>query len=217
MTTVFSHISVSLDGYAAGPRQSPDNPLGEGGMQLHEWVFGLEAWRSSHGLEGGTRSVDGEVVQACQRDIGAYVMGRGMFGGGPGEWDSTWQGWWGDDPPFHTPVFVVTHLPREPLAMEGGTRFEFVTDGVTAAVSRAREAAEASSGGRVLIAGGASVINQALSAGVVDELQLHVVPVLLGDGARLFDGVSPDVSLSVSDVVAGNAVTHLTYRVARRG
>jgi dihydrofolate reductase len=216
MTSVFSHISVSLDGRVAGPRPTLQDPLGEGGMQLHEWIFELDSWKLSHGLGSGVRNVDSDVLQASLDGLGACVMGRGMFGGGPGEWQGDWRGWWGDDPPFKVPTFVVTHFPREALPMEGGTRFEFVADGVAAAVSRARSAAS-DSGGRVVVAGGASVINQALSVGVVDELQLHVVPVLLGDGARLFDGVSPDVSFSVSGTVAGEGVTHVTYRVARRG
>jgi dihydrofolate reductase len=215
MTSVFSHISVSLDGRVAGPRPTLKDPLGEGGMQLHEWIFDLDAWKLSHGLGAGLRNVDSDVVQASIDGLGACVVGRGMFGGGPGDWDPSWRGWWGEEPPFKVPTFVVTHFPRERLTMKGGTRFEFVVDGVAAAVARARSAASGS-GGRVVVGGGASVINQALNAGVVDELQLHVVPVVLGGGPRLFDGVSPEVGFEVTDTVAGEAVTHVTYQVGRR-
>ncbi|GAB3169607.1 RibD domain-containing protein [Micromonospora palomenae] len=211
MTTVSCQISMSLDGYVAGPDQSRQDPLGRGGLRLHEWFFGLDAWRERHGLAGGGRGVDVEVVDEMTRDIGAYVMGRRMFGGGDGPWDLDWTGWWGEDPPFRTPVFVLTHHPRETLVMRGGTEFRFVTDGLAAALGQAREAA---GDGVVSVAGGASTVNQCLAAGLLDTLQLHVVPIVLGGGERLFEGVG-DPRLEQVSVVAGPTVTHVTYRVRR--
>ncbi|MGK5441865.1 dihydrofolate reductase family protein [Micromonospora sp. URMC 105] len=211
MATVSCQISMSLDGYVAGPDQSRQDPLGRGGLRLHEWFFGLDAWRERHGLAGGERGVDAEVIDEMTRDVGAYVMGRRMFGGGDGPWDLDWTGWWGDDPPFRTPVFVLTHHPREPLTMRGGTEFRFVTEGLSAALRQAREVA----GERVVsVAGGASTVNQCLAAGLLDTLQLHLVPIVLGGGERLFDGVG-DPRLEQVSVVAGPTVTHLTYRVRR--
>ncbi|MEV7329431.1 dihydrofolate reductase family protein [Micromonospora sp. NPDC093244] len=207
---VSSQLSISLDGYVAGPEQSRQDPLGRGGLRLHEWVFGLDTWRAQHGLSGGDRGVDADVVEEMTRDIGAYVMGRRMFGGGDGPWDETWQGWWGDDPPFRTPVFVLSHHPRAPLVMRGGTEFRFVTEGIGSALRQAREAA---GDRRVSIAGGASTVRQYLAAGLVDTLQLHLVPIVLGGGELLFDGVAP--RLEQVSVVAGPTVTHLTYRVLR--
>jgi dihydrofolate reductase len=214
MPDVRMHISISLDGFVAGPNQSEQDPIGEGGMQLHQWVFGLEAWRKEHGMEGGEVNASSEVVERAQENVGAVVMGRNMFGGGPGPWgdDPRWDGWWGDDPPYHVPVYVLTHYAREPLEMQGGTTFHFVTDGIESAVAQAREAAGERN---VSLAGGASVAQQCMRAGLLDELQLHVAPVLLGDGERLFDGVSSaDVELEGTDVVDAPGVTHLTYRVA---
>ena len=206
------HISISLDGFVAGPNQSEEDPLGEGGMRLHEWAVGLEAWRREHGHEGGDVNASTAVVERAVENVGAVIMGRNMFGGGPGEWGD-WNGWWGDDPPFHAPVYVLTHHAREPLEMQGGTTFHFVTDGIEAALARAREAA----GGRdVSLAGGASVAQQYLRAGLLDELQLNVVPVLLGDGERLFDGVAgADIALEQTEVIEAPGVTHLTYSVKR--
>ena len=205
--------SISLDGYTAGPDQSPENPLGVGGMQLHDWLRELEVWRRSHGLEGGVETASTEVIEAAGANLGAHVMGRNMFGGGPGPWgDEPWNGWWGENPPFHLPVFVVTHHARPPLECEGGTTFTFVTDGPEAAVELARDAA----GGRdVLISGGATVGRQCLEAGLVDELGLDLVPVLLGGGVRLFDGLRTSVELEQTSVVEGLGVVHLTYRVTR--
>jgi dihydrofolate reductase len=214
MAKVRFDISISLDGYSAGPDQRLDAPLGDGGEELHEWVFGLAAWREPHGLEGGETTASSELLTESLAAIGAYVMGRNMFGGGEGEWDESWEGWWGDDPPFHVPVFVVTHHSRAPLVKEGGTTFTFVTEGVEAAVERAREAA----GGKdVLIAGGANVIQQALAAGLVDEFQVNVAPVLLGGGVRLFDGLGAEQvgALEQARVVGGTGVAHLAYRVGR--
>jgi dihydrofolate reductase len=214
MTNVFSHISTSVDGYVAGPHQSLEAPLGEGGQQLHEWAFATDTWRDRHDQPGGRRSVDSDVVAESVRDIGAYVMGRNMFGGGTGPWEQSWRGWWGEDPPFGVPVFVVTHHPRAVLELEGGNVFEFVTDGVEAAVAAARQTAGEQ---RVAVIGGASIINQCLAAGLIAELQLHVTPIVLGGGSRLFDGVSPELRLEVTDTLAGDGVTHVTYRVSAGG
>ncbi len=201
---------MSLDGFVAGPSQSEKNPLGEGGEQLHEWAFDLEAWRKPHGREGGEVNASSQVVEESLENIGAHLMGRNMFGGGPGPWgDDPWQGWWGDDPPFHNPVFVVTHHAREPLE-KGDTTFTFVTDGVESAVAQAREAA----GDRdVAVGGGASIAQQCLGAGLVDEMALHVVPILLGDGTRLLENVGK-LELESTRVVEAPGVTHLTYSVS---
>ena len=205
-----AHISVSADGYVAGPNQSLENPLGEGGEGLHEWVVALQAWREPHGMEGGEVTASTPVLVESMADVGAEIMGRGKFGGGPGPWtEEPWQGWWGDDPPFHMPVFVLTHHARDPLTL-ADTTFTFVTDGLEAALERAREAA---AGKDVFIGGGASVINEYLAAGVVDELELHVVPLVLGGGARLFEGVGRDLELEQVRVVEAPGVTHLKYRV----
>src|SRR3954447_8818185 len=202
-------ISISLDGFVAGPDQSAENPLGVGGERLHEWVIATESWRAQHGYEGGERNVDSEVVEGLTQTVGAYVMGRKMFGGGDGPWDESWRGWWGDEPPFHTPVYVLTHHPREPLVMQGGTTFHFVTDGIESAI----EMAGAAAGERdVTVAGGASAIQQALAAGLLDDLYLHIVPVLLDGGERLLEKVG-DPKLEPVEVVASPAVTHLRYRV----
>jgi len=209
MAKITSQISISLDGFAAGPNQSLDNPLGEGGEGLHEWALASEAWRRQHGYEGGEAGPDSEVVEETVEGIGAYIMGRRMFGGGEGSWDPEWRGWWGEDPPFHVPVFVLTHHPREPLAMEGGTTFNFVTGGVGAALERAREAA---GDGDVAVAGGASAIQQYLAADLLDELYLHIAPILLGGGERLFEGVG-DPKLEPIKVVGSPAATHVKYRV----
>lgn len=209
MSSVICQISVSLDGYVAGPDQSAEDPLGKGGERLHEWAVATAAWRSQHGLEGGERGVDADVVERMVDGVGAYVMGRNMFGPGRGEWDPAWRGWWGDEPPFRAPVFVLTHHAREPLELEGGTTFHFVTDGVGAAVQRARSAA---GGGKVHVSGGAQAIQQVLAAGLLDELTLHVVPVLLGGGERLLDGVGDPV-LAPVEAIHSPAVTHVRYRV----
>jgi dihydrofolate reductase len=211
MSNVTSQISVSLDGYVAGPNQTLETPLGEGGERLHEWVIATAGWRASHGLEGGEDSVDSEIAAQLPVNNGAYVMGRNMFTAGRGEWDLSWRGWWGEDPPFHTPVYVLTHHPREPLAMEGGTTFHFVTDGIESALEQARAAAGEKD---VAIAGGASTVNQYLAAGLLDELYLHIVPVVLGGGERLLAGVG-DPELEPVEVIGSPAVTHVRYRVVR--
>jgi dihydrofolate reductase len=205
------NISMSLDGYVAGPNQSEDEPLGEGGEQLHEWVVKLEAWRRPHGEEGGEVNESTPVMEESQENIGAWVMGRNMFGGGPGPWgDDPWNGWWGDDPPYHCPVFVLTHHPREPEEMKGGTTFHFVTDGIESALDRATDAA----GGKdVMLGGGANVAQQYLAAGLIDEMNLNVAPVLLGAGERLFDNLERLPEVELLRTVESPAVTHLKYRV----
>ena len=211
MAEVRFRISISLDGYTAGPNQSAEHPLGEGGEDLHEWVISLAAWRESHGREGGDDNASTEAFEIQNKNIGAQVMGRKMFGPGPGPWpeDPPWNGWWGDEPPFHVPVFVVTHHEREPLQLSD-TTFEFVTDGVEAAIGRAKEAAGDQD---VLLAGGADVAQQAISAGLVDELHLSLVPILLGGGERLFDGVADSVKgFEQVRSIEAPGVTHLTYR-----
>jgi dihydrofolate reductase len=210
MGLVTCQMSVSLDGFVAGPNQSLDNPIGEGGMRLHEWAFATAAWHRRQGLDGGEESADSEIVDDVLRGIGAFIMGRKMFGGGDGEWDESWRGWWGDEPPYHAPVFVLTHHPRAPLRMEGGTTFTFVTDGIDSALAQARAAAGDQN---VAIAGGASAVRQFLAAGHIDELYLHLVPVLLGVGERLLDDVGDPV-LELVDVLASPRVTHIRYRVA---
>jgi dihydrofolate reductase len=202
MSKVTCHIAVSLDGFVAGPDQSEEQPLGAGGMLLHEWH-----------LPGREHDpVDVEAGKALLEGNGAYVMGRNMFGPVRGAWSGDWQGWWGPEPPYHAPVFVLTHHAREPLELEGGTTFHFVTDGFDAALQRAREAAGPDA--NVAIAGGASTANQALAAGVVDELTLHVVPVTLGAGERLFDGVG-DLRMEVVESTTSPLAAHVRYRVAR--
>ena len=215
MGKVVAEISVSLDGFVAGPNPSLEEPLGEGGELLHEWVTSLAAWRTAHGMEGGEEGPEGDLVEESLPASGAVVMGRKMFSGGEGSWDGdpNPRGWWGDDPPFHVPVFVVTHHARDPLPMEGGTTFHFVTEGVEAAIEEARTVAADK---QVHISGGGNVVQQALSAGLVDELRLHVASVLLGGGARLFDDArNRDVRLERTRLLEGPQATHLWYRVVR--
>ncbi|MGH2819746.1 MAG: dihydrofolate reductase family protein [Actinomycetota bacterium] len=211
MSQIRFHLAISLDGFVAGPDQSEENPLGVGGTDLHGWVYGLEVWRKPHGLEGGEVNASTPAIEEIQSNVGAIVMGRNMFGGGPGPWseDDPWNGWWGDDPPFHTPVFVITHHPREPLEMQGGTTFIFVTDGIESALAQAKQAA---SGQDVLLGGGAKVVQQYLAAGLVDEFDLHVAPILLGDGERLFESVG-DLKLEQVRAVEAPGVTHIKYRL----
>ena len=206
-------ISTSLDGFVAGPNQSVDNPLGVGGMRLHEWVFPLRAWRAMQGLDGGIVNESTAVVEESIANLGATIMGRNMFGGHPGPWDPRhpWTGWWGDNPPFHHPVFVLTHHRREPLELEGGTTFTFVTDGIESALEQASRAAD---GRDVSLAGGARAAQQYLAAGLVDEMDVNLVPTLLGSGERLFDGVSDLHGLELVRTVATAKVTHLKF--ARR-
>lgn len=211
MTKLRFQISMSLDGYIAGPNPSEDDPLGEGGEDLHEWIVGLEAWRRSHGREGGEVNDSTPIVEEWLENIGASLMGRNMFGGGEGPWgEDPWNGWWGDEPPFGHPVFVLTHHPREPLTL-GETTFTFVTDGIESALARAKDAAGDED---VALAGGGNVAQQYLSAGLIDEMELNVVPVLLGGGTRLFENVSGDgLGLEPVRVVSTPDVTHLKYRL----
>jgi dihydrofolate reductase len=215
MTIVRAELTMSLDGYVAGPEPSLEAPLGRRGEELHEWVVGLASWRARHGLEGGEENADSELLEATASRGGAVVMGRRMFSGGSGPWedDPNASAWWGDDPPFGVPLFVVTHHARASETKRDGTTYTFVTDGVAAAIEQARAAAAARD---VHVVGGASVIQQALAAGLVDELLLHVAPVLLGGGVRLFDGPPVEATLvPAGDVPASPTVTHLRYRVER--
>jgi dihydrofolate reductase len=210
------NISTSLDGFIAGPNQTLDEPLGEGGEGLHEWAFATRSWRESHGLSGGEASADSRVLEEALRNTAATVMGRRMFSGGEGPWedDPNADGWWGDDPPFHHPVFILTHHAREPVTKQGGTTFTFVTEGIEAALEQARAAAGDKD---VAVAGGANVVQQYLKAGLLDELQIHLVPVLLGDGVRLFENhLGPEQGeLECTQVIESPTVTHLRYRVVK--
>jgi len=203
-------ITMSLDGYVAGPDQSLEEPLGRGGMRLHDWAFELAAWRAEHGLEGGETNASTEAIELSRENTGAAIMGRNMFGGGPGPWpdDPPWDGWWGDDPPFHHPVFVLTHHARPPLEMSGGTTFVFVTDGIEAALEQARAAA---GGADISLAGGAATANQFLAAGLVDGMLISVAPVLLGSGERLFEGVDDLHGLRLERAISAPAATHLVF------
>lgn len=203
-------ISMSLDGFVAGPRQSVDNPLGVGGERLHQWVLPLRVWRSVHDLEGGEDNENSAVITESLQNIGATIMGRNMFGGHPGGWDprNPWKGWWGEKPPFGHPVFVLTHHARAPLVLEG-TTFTFVTDGIESALQQARTAA---SGKDVTLAGGAKAAQQYLAAGLVDEMEISLVPVLLGDGERLFEGLGGSFhGLQTVRTIAAPGVTHLKF------
>jgi dihydrofolate reductase len=215
MAKLFLDISTSLDGFVAGPNATLEDPLGVGGERLHDWIVGLASWREQHGLEGGETGPDADVMAEGIERTGAVVMGRRMFSGGEGPWeeDPKADAWWGDDPPFHVPVFILTHHARETVVKEGGTTYAFVTDGIEAALAQAREAAGDKD---VLLAGGANVAQQYLQAGLLDELHIHVAPLLLGGGVRLFDDVGPDpIELETTRVIESPAVTHLTYRPKR--
>lgn len=178
------NFAISLDGYAAGPDQSLDHPLGVGGERLHSWAFATRTARQTHGMDGGDEGLDDDFFARGEAGLGATIMGRNMFGPIRGPWDSEqWTGWWGENPPYHHPVFVLTHHPRPPIAMQGGTTFHFVDDGIESALAQAREAA---GGGDVRLGGGAATIQQYLRADLIDELHLVIVPILLGSGERLF-------------------------------
>ena len=204
-------ISMSLDGFVAGPNQSVENPLGIGGMRIHEWAFALEAWRAQHGLEGGEVNESAQVMKESVENLGATIMGRNMFGGHPGPWDPNkpWNGWWGEDPPYHHPVFVLTHHPRETLVLEGGNSFTFVTDGIESALEQAQRAAR---GKDVSLAGGAKAAQQYLKADLVDEMELSIAPTLLGSGDRLFEGLGDNLhGLRLVRTVAAPDVIHLKF------
>lgn len=215
MSAVTASISISLDGFVAGPNSSRENPLGDGGERLHEWIVDLASWREAHGLKGGETNWDDEIAAEWFEGVGAYVMGRRMFSNDAGPWgDDPFEGYWGDDPPFHAPVFVLTHHAREPLEMEGGTTFTFVTDGIESALAQAKEAA---GDAEVSVAGGANTIQQFVDAGLLDELEIHLVPVLLGGGIRLLESLdSGPVELERTRVVESPEMTHLRFRVMER-
>jgi dihydrofolate reductase len=212
MSKVRAGIAVSLDGYVAGPNQSEEDPLGEGGEALHDWLFGLRAWREPHGMEGGEENASSAVVEEQDANVGAEIMGRNKFGppgGGPWGGDP-WNGWWGDEPPFHKPVFVLTHHEREPLELTG-TTFHFVTGGIDEALDRATEAA----GGKdVQIHGGGEAVQAALGAGRLDELNTHIAPVLLGRGYPLLSGSTGRLERT-RVIESPSGVTHIRYRVLR--
>lgn len=215
MSKLRFNITMTLDGYIAGPNQSVENPLGEEADHLHDWALKLKFFRAMHGdPSGGETGINDDVLREAFGNIGATIMGRNMFGGGNGPWEKhPWKGWWGDDPPFHQPVFVLTHHAREPLPMQGGTTFFFVTDGIESALKQARHAAD---GKDVALGGGANVAQQYLAAGLIDELEIHVVPLLLGDGARLFENLDGrKVKLDPVRTISGPGVTHLKYRVVK--
>ena len=202
--------TMSLDGYTAGPEQTREEPLGKGGEELHEWMFATRTFREMGGREGGDTGLDDERMRRWNENVGAHIMGRNMFGPVRGEWgDEDWRGWWGDDPPYHAPVFVLTHHAREPVEMEGGTTFHFVTDGIEAALAHAKEAAGEKD---VAIAGGASTLQQYLHAGLVDEMEIHVVPMLLGAGERLFENLDGGpAGFECVELVSSPAVAHYSY------
>jgi dihydrofolate reductase len=211
MSRLRFRISMSLDGFIAGLSQSLEHPLGIGGDRLHEWVLPLAEWRAPHGLEGGDVNESSAVMRESNANIGATIMGRNMFGGHPGPWDAgnPWNGWWGENPPFHHPVFVLTHHAREPLRLQGGTTFTFVTDGPESALEQARQAA---GGMDVALAGGAKAAQQYLAAGLVDEMEINLAPTLLGGGERLFEGVGDDLrGLELVRTVATPRVVHLKF------
>jgi len=205
------NLTISLDGYLAGPSQSVENPLGVGGRHLHDWAFALAAFRKAHGLEGGEVNASTPIIEESTANVGAVIMGRNMFGGYPGPWrsDPPWTGWWGDNPPYHAPVFVLTHHPRAQLVMQGGTTFEFVTDGIEAALALARAAAGPKD---ISLAGGARAFQQCLAARLIDEVNISVVPLFLKAGERLFDHLgSAELRLEQVRVIAAPGVTHIRY------
>ena len=210
------NFAISLDGYAAGPNQDVDNPLGVGGPRLHEWTFATQNGRQMHGMEGGVEGLDDDFIRRGDEGVGATIMGRNMFGPIRGAWgDEEWTGWWGDNPPYHHPVFVLTHHPHPPITMEGGTTFNFIDAGIAAALSHAFDAA----GGKdVRIGGGASTIQQYLRAGLIDEMHLAIVPVLLGRGERLFDNLDggPE-GYECVELVSSPAVAHARFVRGRAG
>lgn len=209
MSTI-CHLSVSLDGYVAGPDQGLAHPLGVGGERLHEWMTSTAMWKRMQGVEAVSRGVDDAAADAILGGVGAFIMGRNMFAPGRGAWDLDWRGWWGEDPPYHAPVFVLTHHAREPLAMAGDTTFHFVTDGIEAALARARAAAGAE---HVAIAGGAQTAREFIAAGLLDELHLHISPVLLGAGELLFVDLGDPVLKPIAATHSAHA-THVSYRVS---
>jgi dihydrofolate reductase len=211
-----SSFAISLDGYGAGPNQDIDNPLGVGGPDLFEWFFATRTWNQMHGKEGGATGVDDEWARRSMEGVGAWILGRNMFGPIRGPWpDDSWQGWWGDTPPYHVPVFVLTHYPRKPIEMKGGTTFRFVTEGIHGALERAKQAA---GGQDVRVGGGVATIRQYLQAGLIDELHLAARPVLLGSGENLFAGIDlPALGYRCTGHVSSELATHvvLTKKAAQ--
>ncbi|ADE12552.1 dihydrofolate reductase family protein [Sideroxydans lithotrophicus] len=206
-------FAISIDGFGAGPNQSLENPLGEGGMKLHEWVFPTRTFQQMHGDKnaGGTTGIDDDFAARGVRNIGAWILGRNMFGPIRGPWpDTNWKGWWGDNPPYHTPVFVLTHHPRESITMEGGTTFHFVTDGIFSALQRAQEAAN---GLDVRVGGGAETIRQYLLAGLIDEMHIAISPILLGSGEQLYSGIDlPALGYYCAEHTSSPNATHVIIK-----
>ncbi len=213
MGKIIAEISMSLDGYIAGPNPTIEEPLGQRGEELHEWVVRLAAWRKSHGMSGGETGPDENMMEEALANMGAVIMGRRMFSGGDGPWESDPKadGWWGDTPPFHVPVFILTEHERETVSKKGGTSFIFVTDGIESALSQAKEAA---GNKNISIAGGANTIQQFIQAGLLDELQIHLVPILLGGGTRLLENLG-DTKLEKITVIDSQLVTHLMFRLKK--
>lgn len=217
MSKLRYRMSTSLDGYTAGPNQSLENPLGEGGMRLHQWAFATKWFRTMYGdPSDGETGVNNDVLNETFENVGATIMGRNMFGPVRGPWtEPLWRGWWGETPPFHHPVFVLTHHARPPLEMAGGTTFHFVTEGIGSALAQARKAAD----GKDVTLGGANTIQQYLAAGLVDEFELNLVPIVLGAGERLLDNLgssAPALKFELARTLVGaGGVTHLKYRVSR--
>jgi len=204
-------FSISIDGYGAGPNQDLENPIGVGGLKVFDWFFPTRTWQRMHGGEGGETGVDDDVAAQAFENIGAYILGRNMFGPVRGPWpDESWKGWWGDEPPYHTPVFVLTHHPRAPLTMAGGTTFHFVTDGIHSALKQAKDAA----GGKdVRVGGGVGTIRQYLESALIDELHLAIVPFLLGSGEHLLGGLNlPAFGYECGERIEGVRATHVTLR-----
>lgn len=210
MGKVFAYISMSLDGYVAGPKPDLKEPLGIGGEQLHEWIFKLKSWRKPHGLAGGEEGSDNDIASEAINRTGAVIMGRKMFSGGEGPWgkDPKADGWWGANPPFHCPVFVLTHHARDKVIKQGGTTFTFVTDGIESTLSQAKAAAK---GKDISVGGGAEAIQEFIKAGFLDELQVHVVPILLGGGTPLFDNLE-GIELEKISVIDSPGVTHFKFK-----
>ncbi|HSW16835.1 MAG TPA: dihydrofolate reductase family protein [Ramlibacter sp.] len=204
-------FTMSIDGFGAGPDQGVANPLGVGGEALHDWVVSTRSWRQMHGMEGGASGIDDDFAARSSKNIGAWIMGKNMFGPIRGPWpDTNWKGWWGDKPPFHVPVFVLSHHARPPLQMEGNTSFHFITGGIHEALDQARKAAN---GMDVRIGGGPDTVQQYLRAGLIDELHIAIAPVLLGAGERLFEGVDlPALGYECAEFVASDKATHLVLR-----
>jgi dihydrofolate reductase len=203
------NFTISLDGYGAGPNQSIEDPLGVGGEELHNWMFETRKWQEMVGTEGGTEGIDNDFVAKGDDGIGATIMGRNMFGPIRGSWgDEEWRGWWGDNPPYHHPVFVLTHHPHPPIKMEGGTTFNFVTDGIEAALEQARIAAE---GRDIRLGGGAATVQQYMRAGLIDEMHVAISPILLGGGERLFDNLEDPVGYECVELVSSTSAVHARF------